>query len=743
MAPARVLPALLAAAVVTTHAAVPIVNGLQPSTFKPLPTGSVTPKGWLLQQLKLQAQGLSGHLSQFWDDVMDSVWIGGSADGGLHERTPYWLNGIVPLAFLLENAGVRELPGTRGVWKTKDDLCQDGVDSKYADITNFFGADAPSCYSNCSAHEDCFAFVFDSCNGQCWLKKAEETLLFNQSCRCYGVVNRDIPPVNLMKQATDYVDHILGFQNATGWFGPPINSGTDFWGRSNVVLALEQFAEGKGRGSAEWTNITTALVDYLMQQKALLERWPMTSWASERWQDMALGAQWVIDNAPQGHEADIAELAATMYAQGVDWETWFETFEGNAGPHNVNNAQGIKSSGVLFRQTGNETLRDLSLSRMANLDRLYGLPTGMFNGDELLPQPATRNPSRGIETCGVVEAMFSYNTLFSVFGDVSFADRAERIAYNALPATWASPKGGDMWAHQYLQAVNEITALVQPDHVWTHDGPDAEMYGLEPNYGCCTANFNQGWPKFAHMLVFETDDGAAIGAYAPATVKLSASASTVDVDTDYPFGDTVTVTVDAEKDMALYLRVPGWASRATIDGKATQNGTMAKVQCKAGKNRFTLNLNPDVRLENWDNGAVSVHRGALMYSLPLAGHYEQRAHYFGPDHDWSSDWEVNTTSTWNYALDVDSSDPSKSLRFDQTGPYVPGSSPWNHTGWPVSIQATARQVKAWGIAHGSAATPPASPACASADTCGAPVPVTLVPHGGTDLRMGEFPTSGK
>ena len=48
----------------------------------------VTPKGWLVQQLKLQAEGLSGHLSQFWPDIKDSIWIGGKADGGLHERTP-------------------------------------------------------------------------------------------------------------------------------------------------------------------------------------------------------------------------------------------------------------------------------------------------------------------------------------------------------------------------------------------------------------------------------------------------------------------------------------------------------------------------------------------------------------------------------------------------------------------------------------------------------------------------------
>lgn len=66
-------------------------GALVPYAYKPLPVGSVTPKGWLLKQLTLQAEGLTGHLAQFWNDVMNSVWIGGSGDGGLHERTPYWL----------------------------------------------------------------------------------------------------------------------------------------------------------------------------------------------------------------------------------------------------------------------------------------------------------------------------------------------------------------------------------------------------------------------------------------------------------------------------------------------------------------------------------------------------------------------------------------------------------------------------------------------------------------------------
>ena len=65
--------------------------------------------GWLKQQLTIQANGLSGHLPLFWADVENSSWIGGTADGGLHERFPYWLNGIVPLAYQLDDPTLKTM----------------------------------------------------------------------------------------------------------------------------------------------------------------------------------------------------------------------------------------------------------------------------------------------------------------------------------------------------------------------------------------------------------------------------------------------------------------------------------------------------------------------------------------------------------------------------------------------------------------------------------------------------------
>ena len=93
----------------------------------------------------------------------------------------------------------------------------------------------------------------------------------------------------------------------------------------------------------------------------------------------------------------------------------------------------------------------------------------------------------GFIVATIVVARFT--CLGATIGDVAFFDRAERIAFNALPAAWASPRGGDMWAHPYLQAVNLVQATKEDPHVWTHDGDMSETFGLEPNFGCCTANF--------------------------------------------------------------------------------------------------------------------------------------------------------------------------------------------------------------------------------------------------------------
>jgi hypothetical protein len=80
---------------------------LQANAFVPLPLGAVKPEGWLKRQLEIQASGLTGHLDEFWSDVgANSGWLGGTGESW--ERGPYYLDGLLPLAYELDSEPLKK-----------------------------------------------------------------------------------------------------------------------------------------------------------------------------------------------------------------------------------------------------------------------------------------------------------------------------------------------------------------------------------------------------------------------------------------------------------------------------------------------------------------------------------------------------------------------------------------------------------------------------------------------------------
>ena len=80
---------------------------LTPPRFGELPIGSIRPQGWLKEQLQRQADGLTGHLDEVYPEVMgpDNAWLGG--DGDAWERGPYWIDGLLPLAWILDDDALK------------------------------------------------------------------------------------------------------------------------------------------------------------------------------------------------------------------------------------------------------------------------------------------------------------------------------------------------------------------------------------------------------------------------------------------------------------------------------------------------------------------------------------------------------------------------------------------------------------------------------------------------------------
>ncbi len=95
----------------------PVTNRapLLASAFSALPPGSVRPQGWLLTQCEFQRDGLTGHAEELYSDLgTNSAWLGGTGEGW--ERGPYYFKGLISLAYVLDDAGLKQKAQKWIVW---------------------------------------------------------------------------------------------------------------------------------------------------------------------------------------------------------------------------------------------------------------------------------------------------------------------------------------------------------------------------------------------------------------------------------------------------------------------------------------------------------------------------------------------------------------------------------------------------------------------------------------------------
>lgn len=594
-------------------------------------TNEIKPTGWLKEQLLLQAKGLNGNLDKIWPDVKDSAWIGGEREGW--ERVPYWLDGFIPLAYLLEN-------------------------------------------------EDMIA------------------------------------------RAKKYIDAIIEAQDSDGWICPCTKSqreNYDTWAVLLILKVLTVYADCSGDDRIQ------GVVELCLKNfDKHLDYFTLRNWGAARWFEGLIAILWLYERT---NEEWLLNLARKLKALGFDWKEIFESGyvdSCNEGwdyySHVVNIAMMLKSEALMSLISDGDP-ESFAKEALEYLMTKHGMATGHFTGDETLSGCL---PIKGSELCGVVEAMYSYEWLFAITGNTEWLDWLEKLAFNALPAT-ISP---DMWSHQYVQMTNQVAAFPMSKPPFRTNNYVAHTFGLEPNFGCCTANFGQGWPKFALTSFMKTENGIASCAITPASIKTEIN--NVDVycvsDSQYPFRDTVTykITTSAPVTFTMSIRIPSFADSAELNGENVETGGFVNITKEwSGTETINVKLHFSPSIIQRPDDMVCVWRGPLLYSIAINEKWE-RVEYIcgGVERKFPyCDYYIYPTSKWNYALADDTFEVKENDVVSGFG----GDEP------PVEMTAKMFEVE-WEFANGYC-----SPKPKSLKPISTIQNVRLIPYGCTNLRMTEIP----
>lgn len=636
---------------------------LRQNPFIELPLGAIKPQGWLREMLIRQKNGATGNLDQLYPLVMNqrNGWLGG--DGDQWERGPYWLDGLLPLAYILQDTA-------------------------------------------------------------------------------------------LIAKTRPWIEYAIKSQQADGYFGPSKDyspepgiqrdNSHDWWPKMVMLKVLQQYYNATGD-----KRIIYLMTRYFKYQLKELPRKPLdhwSGWARYREGDNLMVVYWLYNITGDKFLLDLANL---LHKQGFDYTNAFlktEMLSQKNSIHGVNLAQGMKEPAIYYQQHEDARYLDAIKKGYADLQKFNGMPNGMFGADESLHG---NNPTQGSELCTAVEMMFSLEKTLVITGNTDYADRLEKIAFNALPAQTTD----DYLNRQYFQQANQVM-VTRHDRNFdiNHNGTDV-CYGLLTGYACCTSNMHQGWPKFTQNLWYATPDkGLAALIYSPSEVTAYVAGGnevSFKEETAYPFEETIKfsltkLTKGKKAFFPLALRIPAWCKKGTIkiNGNTFQQvsgGRIVKIK-REWKEGDVVELMLPMHLfkNSWYENSISIERGPITYALQIEQEFKEVKNDKDPLIYGGTYYEIHAASPWNYGLmEVDKGKLEDSYRMEKRSPAT--DYPWSLNNAPILLRAKAQRIPSWQLYNDMTGPIPYSLIYNEGQDRQKEEEIILVPYGCTKLRIAEFP----
>lgn len=651
---------------------------LQPKPFAELPLGSIKPQGWLKEELQRMAGGMTGNLDTLYPEVCGprNAWLGG--DGDTWERGPYWIDGLYPLAELLDDDKLRAKAKPWIEW-TLNSQQPNGMFGP-VEIPQSERTQAPPRGAQIHKPDD-------------WWPRMVMIKVLQQHHSATGD-ERVVPFL------TRYFQHQLRELPERPLHDPRNPESGSWWaaqrGGENLQAVLWLY------------NITgdawlLDLADLIHEQTI-----PVTQWFTER--------SHVPNRYDQGPSLHCVNLAMMVKTPGIRWQ------QDGDDRHLHAIRQGLSDMRRFHGQPhglfgGDEFLSGDSPSRGSELCTAVEM---MFSLEKLA------------EITGDVEWLdrlewIAYNALPAQMMD----DHSQRQYFQQTNQVAITLGSHDFHDDGGARQVMGLTSGYPCCTANLHQGWPKLTQHL------WMASRDGGIAAAAHApstVSFTAPNGSAFRIEAETIYPFGDTIT-------YRFSGEKPALFPFHMRIPAWAKGTEVSLNGTLVNVSAEPGSFAEMQgtWKDG-DTVTLKLPMELKISRWYRRSAAVERGPLLFAMPIASEQSEKPEpRSGTDPKTGQPrmiTEFHATKPWNYALPESLiAAPSDHISVERDR--VLTGNPWSEAHAPVRLTAKGIRLPQWGMERSYAADPPLSPVgrpLASQET-----EITLIPYGSTLLRIGAFP----
>lgn len=538
--------------------------------YSTLPTGSITPTGWIKEQMQKDLNGFVGHLDQIVPDlIQDPIYgtarlqpnspikdLGNSKEGDAEGEEQYkwwnsetqsnWWDGYIRNAILLQDPVALQ--------KVK----------KYIDVM----LSTQDTDGYLGIYDENLRYRFTSENGELWSKATLYRALL-----AYYDYSKDEKVWNAVVRAVQNV-----MENYPIYKSSPFYSGTNFNGGVSHGLTF--------------TDVLDKMYQITKNQKYL-------DYALFLYEDFSKTYQSESD----AQLPNIENPSYKLKSHGV---------------HTFEHLRPLIVATYAKQNARMDKALKIYTERIKNATTLTGGPIG----DEWIAERSADATHTGYEYCSIHELLDSYTVLLQKSGNPKIAEEIETIFYNAAQGS----RHPEHSCIAYLKTDNSYEMMGTKNGEIEADRKQTR-YKYSPAHQdvavCCTPNAGRISPYFIEKTWFlENKNTLVAGVLAPTNlaIKIDNKPVTIEEITAYPYQNTFIFRVSNPKlaTFKLKIRKPSWATQVISSEPYIEENGFIVFHSKTSKHYdLTLNFSAEVKIKTDAHEEKYFTYGPLFFAYPI------------------------------------------------------------------------------------------------------------------------------